>query len=261
MSMKRAGLLAACLAAVAIGVLWAASASASGGAHDDQPMLATAAGRLVVQGNETIVEILVAVPAGADARGSAVAALQRAYPEAQPLGDGPQASGFATTGLVWDVLPVTVNYNNAGAAISGAKSELMAAMSTWTNVATSNFAFVSGPDTTRCPSLVKECPGPQKFDARNDVGWINIADPNILGVTWYSTSIDEFDMAIDNANFTWVNGCAGNYSLQTVYLHELGHALGLDHSSVVDAVMYAFYGGPRCSLHQDDIDGIVALYP
>lgn len=261
MLMKRAGLLPACLAVVAVGVLWGASASASGTARDNQPMLASAAGRLVVEGNETIVEILVAVPAGADAHASAVAALQRAYPEAQPLADGPQSSGFTTTGLVWDALPVTVNFNNAGAAISGAQSDLTAAMATWTNVPTSSFAFVSGPDTTRCPSLVKECPGPQKYDGQNDVGWINIADPSVLGVTWYSTSIDEFDMAIDNANFTWVNGCAGNYSLQTVYLHELGHALGLGHSSVVEAVMYAYYGEPRCTLHQDDIDGVSSLYP
>jgi hypothetical protein len=246
---------------LSVSILILSSTTSSNATHAREPVIAAATGRTQVDGHETIVEILVLVPAGADAQASAVAALQRAYPEAQPLRDGPQSSGFTTTGLVWDALPVAVNYNNAGAAISGAQSELTAAMGTWTDVATSNFAFVSGPDTTRCPSLVKECPGPQQYDGKNDVGWINIADPSVLGVTWYSTSVDEFDMAIDNANFTWVNGCAGSYSLQTVYLHEVGHALGLGHSSIVEAVMYAYYGGPRCSLHQDDIDGVSSLYP
>jgi hypothetical protein len=156
---------------------------------------------------------------------------------------------------------VTVNYNHAGNGLGGAKTELLAAMSTWGAVSTSSFSFATGADTTRCPSLVQECRGPQKYDGHNDIGWININDPSVLGVTWYSTTRDEFDMAIDNTNFTWVAGCAGNYSLQTVYLHELGHALGLGHSSDTSAVMYAYYGGPHCSLSQDDVNGVSSLYP
>ena len=48
--------------------------------------------------------------------------------------------------------------------------------------------------------------------------------------------------------------------LQTVALHEFGHALGLRHSNVKEAVMYAFYGGSRRRLTQDDIDGIQSIY-
>jgi hypothetical protein len=47
---------------------------------------------------------------------------------------------------------------------------------------------------------------------------------------------------------------------QTVYPHELGHAVGLGHSSDASAVMYAYYGGARCALTQDDINGILSLY-
>ncbi|KAL9170738.1 hypothetical protein ABFS82_04G166200 [Erythranthe guttata] len=51
------------------------------------------------------------------------------------------------------------------------------------------------------------------------------------------------------------------YDMQTVGLHELGHALGLDHSTIFKAVMYPIiYPGERKGLHKDDIDGIKALY-
>lgn len=247
--------------ASATGLTWA-SAAAGRGSDDSRPLVATAEGRMVVDGEKTIVEILVAVPPGADASAVARAALRRSYPEAAPLTDA-ESSGYTTTGLVWDspAPPVIANYNHAGNRLGGAKAELLAAIQTWGDVPTSSFSFTYGADTSRCPSLVQECRGPQKYDGNNDIGWININDPSVLGVTWYSTTRDEFDMAIDNTNFSWVAGCAGNYSLQTVYLHEMGHALGLGHSSDTSAVMYAFYGGPRCELSSDDVNGVSALYP
>jgi hypothetical protein len=53
----------------------------------------------------------------------------------------------------------------------------------------------------------------------------------------------------------------GAIDLMSVVLHELGHALGLAHSNVREAVMYPYYSGIRRTLHQDDIQGISALYP
>nr|BAH13895.1 unnamed protein product [Homo sapiens]BAH14516.1 unnamed protein product [Homo sapiens] len=51
------------------------------------------------------------------------------------------------------------------------------------------------------------------------------------------------------------------YSLFLVAAHEFGHALGLDHSSVPEALMYPMYRfteGPP--LHKDDVNGIRHLY-
>ncbi|XP_017273077.1 matrix metalloproteinase-9 [Kryptolebias marmoratus] len=51
------------------------------------------------------------------------------------------------------------------------------------------------------------------------------------------------------------------YSLFLVAAHEFGHALGLDHSSIREALMYPMYTyAEDFSLHQDDIEGIQYLY-
>ena len=54
----------------------------------------------------------------------------------------------------------------------------------------------------------------------------------------------------------------GYYDLETVALHEIGHILGLGHSSVEGAIMYPYIssGATKLDLHHDDIHGIRALY-
>ena len=48
----------------------------------------------------------------------------------------------------------------------------------------------------------------------------------------------------------------GAKDLETVALHEFGHALGLRHSDVRSAVMYAYYGGSLRGLqvHRVELD-------
>jgi hypothetical protein len=70
------------------------------------------------------------------------------------------------------------------------------------------------------------------------------------------------DIHFDDAERWSVNGQAGTFDLYQVALHEIGHAIGLGHSPVRNAVMFASYPGYRASypLTTDDINGCRARY-
>lgn len=45
-----------------------------------------------------------------------------------------------------------------------------------------------------------------------------------------------------------------------VAVHEFGHALGLNHASIEEAIMFERYDNDFKRLHRDDIKGIQAMY-
>jgi hypothetical protein len=222
---------------------------------------ASATGVAKVQGKEVLVEVFVEVPPGQSARRATNAALaeQGAQPEPPPTGGAPDGPGF--TGLVWDVLPLVQSHNPAGEALA-AESLLQATQATWSSVPGSAFEMAFGGTTSRCPSIVQECSGPQVLDGFNDVGWARLSG-GTLGVTWSTTgAVDEADMAL-STQVAWSAGCASaaGFDAQSVLLHENGHVAGLDHAASTASVMYPFYQGQRCSLDALDEQAIRTLYP
>ena len=245
--------LAFALAALLLAALPAAATASS--------QTASATGVANVQGKSMLVEVFVEVPRGQSARQATDAALaeQGAQPQAPPAAAGPGGPGF--TGLVWDVLPVEQSYNPAGQQVA-AEALLQATQATWSWVPGSRFRMSPGATTSRCPSIVSECPGPQRLDGYNDVGWARLSG-GTLGVTWSTIGgVDEADMAL-STRVPWSTGCAdiaGRVDVQSVLLHENGHVAGLGHASSTASVMYPFYQGARCSLDVLDQQAIRTLY-
>jgi hypothetical protein len=247
-------------AVAAIGML-AAAVPANAADRESRSRVVAVEG--VSKGNaDRRVEILVAVPAGSSARAAGDRALAgQGAKRAQAKPEAPQSQSYSFTGLRWDVLPVEQNYNAAGQKTTGAGTALSNTYGDWSSVTGSNYRIRSGGTTTRCPSLVRECPGAQRNDRFNDVGWAQLSN-GTLGVTWSTSGTDEADMAI-NTRYVWSTGCVartGAYDLESVYLHENGHVAGLGHSTDLSAVMYPSYQTARCTLAQDDKNGIAALY-
>jgi hypothetical protein len=68
----------------------------------------------------------------------------------------------------------------------------------------------------------------------------------------------------DDSEHMWSVGAVANaFDVETVALHEIGHILGLEHTTVAGAVMFP-WGSPNSTLRvlqTDDLEGIRSLYP
>jgi hypothetical protein len=212
---------------------------------------------------DMIVHVLVLVQPESDKNAAATEALSKHG--ARPF----TSDEFSTLSLYWDQFgdnisgndKVIQNYNPKDDPTDGAGlTALQNTHDSWNNVATSSFTFEYGGDTKRCPSLVQECRGSQSFDGFNDVAWLNLGSSTTLGVTWTGTSTDEADMAL-NTDFNWNTDGTNDFDVETVFLHENGHALGLGHTFEIGSVMYPSYKKINRDLQQDDIAGVTFLYP
>lgn len=179
--------------------------------------------------------------------------------------DEPLVNAWTATGPKWNTFPVAYALAMPGSRDVGleAGNELDIAGRSWSTIKCTSFrASFSG--TTNNPA---------GQDSVNGVYFHDDMWPMGLTPKGLAQTIVHFDtnMVINDADIH-VNGADYKFSLQgsgsipdvrSILTHEMGHSVGLGHSSVMNATMFATYGGGVAwrSLEADDSDGICSLYP
>jgi hypothetical protein len=164
---------------------------------------------------------------------------------------------WAQLGHRWNRSPLFVSYDSSGAPrvpAGGSQSESVnSAISTWDRVSGFElYKMLLGPGDIRITwaALAGQTAGTTRVDAPNGIARsVTIQMNSALQVGW--NYFDYLDPA-------WTGDSA---DFESAVLHELGHALGLHHSSVFYPVMYAVgvTGIQERDLYLDDVQGIHSL--
>ena len=178
-----------------------------------------------------------------------------AAPDVTPAGPiassaGPTGVGakdpIAFTGERWDSLGLRYRFFDGTSDINNEWPIIQGSLAIWASVTPLTFAQVNAGDS----ELEFDFKHPGDADYEFDEG--GETRHNTYAWAWGPTNgTVDFDDHED-----W-----GHLSLRGVAIHEIGHALGLDHSSVKKATMYAIYHDEQDSLHEIDVRGIKSLYP
>ena len=183
--------------------------------------------------------------------------------------------------------PVRMAIANADAALGAATSDSIvdAAMAAWTNVPTASIILERGSSTSPARSVAGgTCNGVstvQFNDPFGEIAPLNNGCFGVLAVGGFCTTggTGSFDgqtfARITEGDLTVADGlgaCLGVTSFEEVVTHEVGHVIGMGHSSensnepnptLANATMYflVHLDGRGASLRSDDIAGVSALYP
>lgn len=165
-----------------------------------------------------------------------------------------QTNGVAVP-VSWQAssFPIRYSVDRRVVAKLGSADVIDRAFNQWTAISDARVTFLdtgivdgakAGQDGANTVTVTDDLFGGQRFIA--------------LTTNWYDENahVKEADIQIDAGVLT------GNYNVQQVVSHEVGHMLGLDHSAVLSSMMYPYVGtGGMAQLDSDDKIGITNLYP
>jgi peptidoglycan hydrolase-like protein with peptidoglycan-binding domain len=174
-------------------------------------------------------------------------------------GDGAGLASFVAQGSRWNRTNLTYGYQEFSGDLTQAqiRTALASAFTLWSQATPLRFTEIpvaNGPDI-----VVRFVAG--------DHGDGNTFDGagSVLAHAYYPPpggGAFAGDAHFDDAE-TWTVALpvpAGGTDLVTVAAHEIGHSLGLAHSTDAGALMYPYYGGPHRHLGADDVLGIQTIY-
>ncbi|XP_069494838.1 matrix metalloproteinase-18-like [Ambystoma mexicanum] len=165
-------------------------------------------------------------------------------------------------GAKWKKLTLTYKILNRTSRLTEniVRAELKKALSVWENVSPISFVEVGANSSADIDiffvSGIHADGGKNAFDGSG----------RVLGHAFFppakSSKKDiDGDLHLDNDE-NWTSASKRGINLFQVAAHEVGHSLGLDHSTIPGALMAPTYKGynPVFQLHQDDIDAIQSVY-
>jgi hypothetical protein len=167
----------------------------------------------------------------------------------------------AVTRCAWDKRRLTYAFNHDTRDIVGmsAFQAVRDAFRTWANVVPLTFVEVrpnNNPDI--------EIDWRDAKDPDNDMRGGTLAHADFPPGCGVVTDTLPLPLHFDDSEHVWSIGSVNNaFDVETTALHEIGHCLGLMHTTIRGAVMWPSIASNSTlrALHDDDISGIQSLYP
>jgi hypothetical protein len=199
------------------------------------------------------------------------AVLEELLPAGKEEGE-PRAEAAFTKWITWDVaeMPLVLTYD-ASEAREGIDGEaaLIAMMGQWNTVSGTTFEFRFGGPGPQSASVCDEPGGP---DGHNTVGWRRDLPKGTLAQTCLEVRSGISGMQAVEMDVVFATSIKwstedetpkDHFDFQSTMVHELGHVIGLAHSSAAGSVMRESIGAgmQRRTLGQDDVTGVQSLYP